>query len=359
LQKIGLTLLTLKFLFAVPVRFILLTVLVVCLFLLDILTGPVAIPVEATLNILGGGESDTKAWNYILQNIRIPKAITAVLAGAALSVSGLQMQTLFRNPLASPSELGVSAGAALGTGFLLFVSGSAGSGMLNLHQLDLGNSWTLALSSAGGAALVFSILLVFSRLVRDPVILLIIGLLLGTFTLAITSIWQYYSQPDQLQAFISWTFGSLGGVTGHQLNVLAIVSIAGIFLTCSLSKTLNALLLGDNYATNLGISISRARTLILINTCLLTGAVTAFCGPIGFVGIAVPHLTRALFNTSNHLLLIPACCLMGAILLLTCDLLAQLPGNSLVLPINVATSLIGAPIVVWILFKMNHLRQSS
>lgn len=339
-------------------HFTILSMGVICLFLADLLLGSVAIPVGETLKILAGVESETKSWNYILNNIRIPKAITATLAGAALSVGGLQMQTLFRNPLASPSEFGVSAGAALGTGFLIFVAGATGTGISFLHRLDLGTSWILAFSAALGAAALFSILLLVSRFVRDNVMLLIVGLLLSTFTLSLVSIWQYYSQPDQLQNFISWTFGSLGGVTGDQLQVLAILSLVGITVTFLLSKQLNALLLGENYAANLGISIARSRTFILINTCILTGTVTAFCGPIGFIGIAVPHLVRSLFNTSNHQILIPACCLVGAGLLLACDIFSQLPGGNLVLPINVTTSLIGAPIVIWIILKMNNLRNS-
>lgn len=328
------------------------------LFLADILLGSVRIPIGDTLSVLAGGESETRAWTYILHNIRIPKALTALLAGAALSVGGLQMQTLFRNPLAGPSELGVSAGAALGAGFLIFVWNGGGSSVSELHRLGLGTSWLLALTAAAGAALIFSILLVVARFVRDNVVLLIVGLMLGTLTLSLTSIWQYYSRPEQLQAFISWTFGSLGGVSGHQLTVLSVITVAGIVFAFSLSKTLNTLLLGENYATSLGIPVARARILILVNTCVLTGAVTAFCGPVGFVGIAVPHLTRALLGTSDHRVLVPACCLIGPMLLLACDIIAQLPGNDRVLPINVATSLAGAPVVIWIILKMNNLRNS-
>lgn len=357
MQKIGLIQ---TILYPTPSRYLRFSILLpgfLVLLVADILLGSVHIPLRDALSVLTGGESEVKAWSYIIHNIRIPKALTATLAGAALAVSGLQMQTLFRNPLASPSELGISAGAALGTGFLIFAGGSAGS-IVNLHRLGIGTSWLLALSASLGAALVFSVLLVISRFVRDHVVLLIVGLLLGTLTLSLTTIWQYYSKPEQLQAFISWTFGSLGGVSGHQLTVLASVSVAGILASFSLSKTLNALLLGEHNAATLGISILRARTFILINTCILTGTVTAFCGPIGFIGIAVPHLTRSLLNTSNHLILLPACCLTGAMLLLACDIIAQLPGSGFVLPINVATSLVGAPVVIWIILKMNNLRNS-
>lgn len=328
----------------------------ILLYLADLLLGSVSIPLKEAIHILTGGESEVKAWHHILHHIRIPKALTAVLAGSALSVSGLQMQTLFRNPLASPSELGISAGAALGTGFLILAAGQ--TDILQLRRLGIGTSWLLAFSASLGAALIFSILLVVARYVRDNVVLLIVGLLLGTLTLSITTIWQYFSQPDDLQAFISWTFGSLGGVAGDQLVILSCIVVAGLIFSFTLSKKLNALLLGENYAMSLGIRVSQVRLLILINTCILTGAVTAFCGPIGFVGIAVPHLTRSLLGTSNHLILIPACAISGPILLLACDIAAQLPGNDMVLPINIATSLIGAPLVIWIILKMNNLRTS-
>src|SRR5690606_16510705 len=206
----------------------------------------------------------------------------------------------FRNPLASPSELGISAGSALGTGFLIMVAGQTQIDLSQLQRLGIGSSWLLVFSASVGAAFVFSLLLLVARFVRDNVVLLIVGLLLGTLTLSITTIWQYYSQPEQLQAFISWTFGNIGGVTGHQLVILTVITVVGILFSFLLSKKLNALLLGENYARSMGVTISTTRMLILINTCILTGAITAFCGPIGFVGIAVPHLTRAVFGTSNH-----------------------------------------------------------
>lgn len=335
-----------------------LIVLLCIVFVADLLLGSVDIPLRDAIKILLGGESDVRAWNHIMHHIRIPKAITATLAGAALSVSGLQMQTLFRNPLASPSELGISAGAALGTGFLIMVAGQTQIDLSQLQRLGIGSSWLLVFSASVGAAFVFSLLLLVARFVRDNVVLLIVGLLLGTLTLSITTVWQYYSQPENLQAFIAWTFGNIGGVSGPQLTILALISTAGLVFSFTLSKKLNAFLLGENYAASMGVTVPRMRLLILINTCLLTGTVTAFCGPIGFVGIAVPHLTRALMGTSNHLLLIPACSLTGSILLLGCDIFAQLPGSEMVLPINIATSMIGAPIVIWIILKMHNLRTS-
>lgn len=189
-------------------------------------------------------------------------------------------------------------------------------------------------------------------------ILLIVGVMIGTITLSIISIWQYFSQPEQLQEYIMWTFGSLGGVTGYHLYVLSGVVTGGLLLAFASSKSLNALLLGENYARSMGLTVGRTRLLIMLSTSLLTGSITAFCGPIGFVGIAIPHITRSLLGTSNHRVLIPATCLTGTVLLLLCDIIAQLPGSQTVIPINVVTSLLGAPVVIWIIVRRNNLRSS-
>lgn len=322
------------------------------------MTGSVHIPLKEIFRILSGSESESVAWQYIILKIRVPKALTALLAGAALAVSGLQMQTLFRNPLASPSELGITSGATLGIGALVLTGGLGAIGPDTFRQLGIGSSWLAIVMATLGSGLVFSLLLLIARKVTDNVILLIAGVMIGTLTLSLTSIWQYQSQPEQLQAFIIWTFGSLGGVTGPQLGIFTLVLVAGLLGAFALSKTLNTLLLGEHYARSMGLSIRRSRFLILLSTCLLTGTVTAFCGPIGFIGIAVPHLARSLMGTSNHLKLVPACALTGAILLLLCDILTQLPGSQSALPVNVVTALIGAPVVLWIIIKMNNLGSS-
>lgn len=332
-------------------------ILAIALFCLDIMLGSVAIPFKEVLRIVTTGESESRAWLFIIEKIRLPKATTAILAGCGLSVSGLQMQTLFRNPLAGPSELGITAGAGLGVAAVMLAGGSSAS-MYAISQLGISGSWLIIGMASLGSAGVLALILLIAGRIRDNVILLIVGVMIGTITLSIISIWQYFSQPEQLQEYIMWTFGSLGGVTGYHLYVLSGVVAGGLLLAFTSSKSLNALLLGENYARSMGLTVGRTRLLIMLSTSLLTGSVTAFCGPIGFVGVAIPHITRSLLGTSNHRVLIPATCLTGTVLLLLCDIIAQLPGTQTVIPINIVTSLLGAPVVIWIIIRRNNLRSS-
>lgn len=332
-------------------------ILAIALFCLDIMLGSVAIPFREVFRIVTTGDSDNQAWLFIIEKIRLPKAITAILAGCGLSVSGLQMQTLFRNPLAGPSELGITAGAGLGVAAVMLAGGGSAS-MYAIGQLGISGSWLIIGMASMGSAGVLALILLIAGRIRDNVILLIVGVMIGTITLSIISIWQYFSQPEQLQEYIMWTFGSLGGVTGYHLYVLSGVVTGGLLLAFASSKSLNALLLGENYARSMGLTVGRTRLLIMLSTSLLTGSITAFCGPIGFVGIAIPHITRSLLGTSNHRVLIPATCLTGTVLLLLCDIIAQLPGSQTVIPINVVTSLLGAPVVIWIIVRRNNLRSS-
>lgn len=332
-------------------------ILAIALFCLDIMLGSVAIPFKEVFRIVTTGESENRAWLFIIEKIRLPKSITAILAGCGLSVSGLQMQTLFRNPLAGPSELGITAGAGLGVAAVMLAGGGSAS-MYAISQLGISGSWLIIGMASLGSAGVLALILLIAGRIRDNVILLIVGVMIGTITLSIISIWQYFSQPEQLQEYIMWTFGSLGGVTGYHLYVLSGVVTVGLLLAFASSKSLNALLLGENYARSMGLTVGRTRLLIMLSTSLLTGSVTAFCGPIGFVGIAIPHITRSLLGTSNHRVLIPATCLTGTVLLLLCDIIAQLPGTQTVIPINVVTSLLGAPVVIWIIIRRNNLRSS-
>jgi len=334
-----------------------LLVLVVFFFLLDILLGSVKIPFSEVISIIFSHESENTAWLFIIEKIRLPKAITAVLVGCGLSVSGLQMQTLFRNPLAGPSELGITAGAGLGVAAVMLTGGSSTS-IYAIRQLGLSGSWLIIAMASLGSALVLSLILLIAGRIRDNVILLIVGVMIGTITLSVVSIWQYFSQPEQLQEYIMWTFGSLGGVVQDHLYVLSGVVIFGLILAFISSKALNALLLGENYARSMGLTVGRTRFMIMAGTSLLTGSITAFCGPIGFIGIAIPHITRSLLGTSNHRILIPATCLVGTVLMLVCDIIAQMPGTQTVLPINVVTSLLGAPVVIWIIISRNNLRSS-
>lgn len=335
----------------------LLFLLLLIAFITDIAFGSVKIPLPAVLDIIVSGKAENDAWIYIIENIRIPKAITAVIAGCGLPVSGLQMQTLFRNPLAGPSILGITAGASLGVALVMLSAGSMTT-LYAIKELGFSGSSLILLAAALGSALIMFLIIAIASRIRDNVIMLIVGVMIGNITLAIVSIWQYFSAPEQVKDYLLWTFGSLGGVSGSQLYLLAIVVAAGLLIAIASSKMLDTLLLGEHYASTMGLTVNRARLLIIGSTSLLAGSITAFCGPIAFIGIAVPHLARTLFNTSDHRMLIPACCLMGTSLMLLCDIIAQLPGSNSILPINVITALVGSPVVIWIIMSRNNLKNS-
>ncbi|KIO78063.1 iron ABC transporter [Pedobacter lusitanus] len=333
---------------------VLLAILLVA-FLLDVALGSVDIPLKEVIKALFTSGSGNDTWIYIIEQIRLPKALTAIIVGCGLSVSGLQMQTLFRNPLAGPSVLGITAGASLGVALVMLSAGSITS-LYTIKELGISGSWLIITASSLGAALIMILIVSISSSLKDNVIVLIVGVMIGNITLSLISIWQYFSSPELIKDYLLWTFGSLGGVTGGQLTILAVVVAAGLLISFLSSKLLDALLLGDNYARSMGLTVKRARILIIGSTSILAGGITAFCGPIGFIGIAVPHLARALFNTSNHRVLIPACCLIGTVLMLICDIVAQLPGSQTVLPINVITALVGSPVVIWIIAGPTKLR---
>jgi iron complex transport system permease protein len=334
-----------------------LCVLVLLCFLLDVAMGSIPIPLKEVTKILLTKTSDNKAWLYIIEKIRIPKAFTAVLVGCGLSVSGLQMQTLFRNPLAGPSVLGITSGASLGVALVMLSAGSITS-IYTIKELGISGSWLVIVASTLGAAGVLLLIIAISARIKDNVVMLIVGVMIGNITISIISIWQYFSAPEQIKDYLMWTFGSLGGVTQTHLYVLAVVVALGLLVSFFSSKALDALLLGEHYARSMGLTVQRARLLIICSTSILAGGITAFCGPIGFIGIAVPHLARTLFNTADHRILIPACCLLGAALMLICDIIAQLPGSQMVLPINVITAMIGSPVVIWVIMSRNNLKAS-
>lgn len=340
-----------------PLYFALLVGGVSLLFVLSLALGSVDIPIESIVQILLGGDVSREAWQKIVINIRIPRAVTAILAGSALSVGGLQMQTLFRNPLAGPSVLGITAGASLGVAIVMLAAGTITS-IFAIQQLSALGSWFIVIAASIGSAAVLLLILLISIKVRDNVTLLIIGLMIGNITIAMVSIWQYFSQPEQIQDYLIWTFGSLGGVPLNQLWILALVALAGGGIALVLSKPLNGLLLGENYARSMGLSVMSTRIWIIVSTSLLAGGITAFCGPIGFVGIAVPHLTRSLFGTNDHRVLIPGTLLMGAILMLACDIIAQVPGSTTTLPISAVTSMVGSPVVIWVIIQRKNLQAS-
>lgn len=326
---------------------ILLPVLLFVLFLVNISLGSVKIPLADTLKVLTGGEPSNQVWADIIFDFRLTKAFTCILAGGALALGGLLMQTLFRNPLAGPDVLGLTSGASLAVA-LLVLTGGLGS----LYSSSL----TIALAASIGCSGVFLVVLAIAHRIKDNVSLLIIGLMIGAVTSSIVSVLQFMSQQEDLQYYIIWTFGNMNSISWAEIGILSIVVFIGTVIALSCIKPLNAWLLGDNYATSLGVPLKRSRLLIIIGTSLLTGAVTAFCGPIAFVGLAVPHLTRLLIDTTNHKILIPAVILSGAIITLFCDILTRLPGSDFILPINVVTALIGAPVVIWVIVRSKKIR---
>lgn len=323
-------------------------------FILSLLFGSVSIP----LNYLGeliSGSSKNQVWENIILNFRLPKALTAMLAGSALAVSGLQMQTLFRNPMAGPFILGISSGAGLGVALVIFLGISIG-GFFELS--GIGRSWLMVFASGIGSSIVLLVVLGASFRIRSSVSLLIVGLMFGSAVSAFVSILQYFSQADNIQAYVMWSFGSLGSLSWEELSIMMPIILSSLILSILISKPLNLLLIGEDYAESMGINLRTIRLIIIINTSLLAGTVTAFCGPLAFIGLAIPHITRMLFNTGNHLLLTPLVTLVGGIFLLLLDILAQLPGSDSILPINAVTSLFGAPFVIWLILRKANLNYS-
>jgi iron complex transport system permease protein len=321
--------------------------LLILVFIIDLFVGSVKIPFKEIFRILVSGNSDNQIWRTIIYDFRLPKAITAVLAGAALSVSGLQMQTIFRNPLAGPYVLGISAGASLGVAILVL---GFTSHFTNQAVHYFGN-WAQVISAWIGAGLVLFLILAVSVRVQDIMTILILGILFGSATSAIVSIFQYFSHQSMLKAFVIWSMGSLGNLSKEQLNVLMPCIVAGLVLSLIFSKILNVLLLGETYARSLGVNIKFSRVMLFISTSILAGSITAFCGPIGFIGIAVPHVVRMITKSANHYYLIPGSIISGAIILLISDIIALLPGSDSTLPVNSVTALLGIPVVIWIIIK--------
>jgi|TARA_B110000967_G_C18837939_1_gene537801 iron complex transport system permease protein len=326
--------------------FILLSIVLIAVWFLNITLGSIQIPFKDVFTAVFNGEVSKDSWKTIIQDYRIPKAITAVLVGSGLSISGLLMQTLFRNPLAGPFVLGISSGASLGVALLIL-----GSSLIGGIGAIAFSSFGMAIAASLGAFLVLSAVLIAANKVRNTMSILIIGLMFGSLTSAIISVLAYFSSAEQLQQFIFWGFGSLGNLSWNELLIFTIIFLIGISLLAFIIKPLNSMLLGENYAKSLGINIKQTRNLVLIITSILTGVITAFSGPIAFVGLAVPHLTKLLFNTSNHKVLLPAVTITGAILMLIADIISQLPTIEYTLPINAITSLFGAPIVIWLLVR--------
>jgi iron complex transport system permease protein len=329
----------------IGIIFSVLLIILIVFLILDIFLGSVSIKASDVLDSLLGKNGNTSA--IIILKFRLPKAFTALMVGAALSLSGLQMQTVFRNPMAGPYVLGISSGASLGVAFVIL---GFSSSITPDNLSGLGN-WILVSAAWAGAGAVMLLIMVISSRIKDIMTILILGIMLSSGISAIVTIMQYFSNETMLKAYVIWTMGSLGNLTSSQLNVLFISVSAGILFSLFSSKMLNALLLGENYAGSIGLNVRFARGVIFVCTSILAGSVTAFCGPIGFIGIAVPHIVRILFKTSDHKILIPGTIVAGGAVMLMSDIISQLPGSESVLPVNAVTSLIGIPVVIWVIFR--------
>ena len=327
-------------------EFSLLIAILVIGFGVDIALGSVAIPLDALWNSIFHPELVKESWRIIVIDFRIPKAITACIAGAGLSISGLMMQTLFRNPLAGPFILGISSGASLGVASLIM-----GFGLFGSILTGIALNWALPLAASIGSLTVLSAVLIAANRIKNTMSILIIGLMFSSFSGAIISILSFFSNANQLQQFVFWGFGSLANLSWNQLLIFLVIFSIGLIISVWLIKPLNSLLLGEHYAKSLGMNTKSNRILILVVTSLFTGVITAFVGPIAFVGIAVPHIARLLFNSSNHKIIVPASALLGAVILLICDSIAQLPNSEFTLPLNAITSIFGAPVVIWLLVR--------
>ncbi|NQW36019.1 MAG: iron ABC transporter permease [Flavobacteriales bacterium] len=313
--------------------------------------GSVSIPFKEFIYSLLDKKIDDDTLRYIIVNLRLPKTITAILVGSSLALSGLLMQTLFRNPLAGPFVLGISSGASIGVAVLILSAGMFGGTIAGLASSNL----SLVLAASAGAFLVLLAVLMAASKVRNTMSILIIGLMFGSFTSAIISVLAYFSSAEQLQQFMFWSYGSLGNLSWQELGFFFVLYALGILLILFIIKPLNSLLLGENYAKSMGVNFKSTRLITLLATSILTGVCTAFAGPIAFIGLAVPHLTRLIITSSNHKILVPAVAIMGAILMLISDTIAQLPTSDYTLPLNAVTTLFGAPIVIWLLVRKRKL----
>ncbi|MDY6258137.1 MAG: iron ABC transporter permease [Bacteroidaceae bacterium] len=333
-------------------KFILLFLASLAFFVLNLLLGTVKIPIDAVLSILMGDGSQSEIWSNIIWSSRVPQALTATVAGAGLAVSGLQMQTVFRNPLAGPSVLGISNGASLGVAMVVLMSGSLGG--VALSRLGYLGDAAMSVAAIIGSLAVMALILYVSQKVKGDVTLLIIGVMIGYLATAVIGVLKFFSAEEDVKAYVVWGLGSFARVSGDQMMLFVLLMVGLLPLSMLLSKTMNLLLLGDYYASNLGLNLKRARLLVISCSGILVAIVTAYCGPIMFIGLAVPHLCRALFQTSDHRVLMPATMLTGACLALVCNLVARMPGFEGALPVNSVTALIGAPIIASVLFRRHQ-----
>lgn len=324
-----------------------LSVLIVVLFAMNLLLGSVSIPAGDVLRILAGDDSLKPSWQFIILESRLPQAITAILCGASLAVSGLLLQTAFRNPLAGPSIFGINSGAGLGVALVMLLLG----GGLSVGSLQISGFAAILVAAFIGAMAVMALIFFFSTLVHNNVMLLIIGIMIGYISNSAISLLNFFATDEGVKSYMVWGMGSFSGVSMTNMPVFASVSMIGLLGALLLIKPLNALMLGDRYAENLGVNILRVRNWLLIVTGMLTAITTAFCGPVAFIGLAVPHIARLLLTTDNHRQLLPATMLCGAVVALVCNLICFLPGESGVIPLNAVTPLIGAPVIIYVIAR--------
>lgn len=323
------------------------TLAIIVMFILNLVMGSVDIPLTDAVRILIGDGGVRPSWRYIILESRLPQALTAVLCGSALAVSGLMLQTAFRNPLAGPSIFGINSGAGLGVALvMLFMGGSISAGSVSLTGFV-----AVLMAAFVGAMLVMAIIFFFSTFVRNHVMLLIIGIMIGYIANSAISLLNFFATDEGVRSYMVWGLGSFGGVSMRMMPYFVLISVAGLAGSLLMIKPLNALMLGDNYAENLGVNIIRVRNWLLIVTGILTAITTAFCGPVAFIGLAVPHIARLLLATDNHRLLLPATMMMGALIALLCNLVCFLPGDSGIIPLNAVTPLIGAPVIIYVILR--------
>lgn len=328
-----------------------LSVLTLLLVAANIYFGSVNIPARAVTDILSGNEVEKASWTYIVLESRIPQTVTALLTGAALSVSGLMLQTVFNNPLADSSILGISSGSSLGVALVMLGLG----GSIVASDVTIGGFLSVIAGALAGAVMIMAVILFLSTMIKNNVMLLIVGIMIGYITSSAISLLNFFSTAEGVQSYITWGMGSFSGVSLNQLPAFSITVVIGLAISALLIKPMNALLLGTRYAENLGINIKKTRNLLLLSTGILTAATTAFCGPISFIGLAVPHIARLLLGTSNHNILLPVTALCGASMALLCSVICILPGESGIIPINAVTPIIGAPVIIYVIINQKKI----
>ena len=329
-----------------------LTAIILALTGCNLFFGSVSIPAEAIVRILTGGEVEKESWSFIVWEARVPQALTALLCGAALAGSGLMLQTAFNNPLAGPSILGINSGASLGVAMVMLLGG----GTLATAGVTLSSFFSIVMGAFIGSMVVMGLILFFSTLIKSNVMLLITGIMIGYITSSAISLLNFFATAEGVHSYMIWGMGNFSGVSMEQMPYFATFTLAGLMLAILLIKPLNALLLGNRYAENLGVNIKRTRNLLLVSTGILTAVTTAFCGPVSFIGLAVPHMARLLLGTSNHNSLLPVTLLTGSAVALLCNLICILPGESGIIPLNAVTPVLGAPVIIYVIINQRRIQ---